>query len=105
VYDLLVDLGSEIVKVQVKTMSGNSIARVVDRSNEVVCRNGKTRNSLDYAKHGIDWLVGVDKHGQCYYYKLETYSKIPSKSFSVNKWKPDQFPVNENCSKLISKSS
>ena len=39
VYDLLVDLGSEIVKVQVKTMSGNSIARVVDRSNEVVCLN------------------------------------------------------------------
>ena len=105
VYDMLVDLGSEIVKVQVKTLTGNSISKVVDRSNEVVCRNGKTRNSLDYAEHGIDWIVGVDKYGVCYYYKLDTYSKIPSKSFSVRKWKPDEFPVNPSCSKLIPKKS
>jgi hypothetical protein len=102
---LLVDLGNEIVKVQVKTLTGNSISKVVDRSNEVVCRNGKTRNSLDYAEHGIDWIVGVDRYGACYYYKLDTYSNIPSKSFSVRKWKPDQFPVNPNCSKLIPKKS
>ena len=37
VYDLLVDLGDKIVKVQVKTMCGNSISKVVDRSNEIVC--------------------------------------------------------------------
>ena len=41
VYDLLVDLGDKIVKVQVKTMCGNSISKIVDRSNEIVCRNGK----------------------------------------------------------------
>ena len=101
VYDLLVDLGDKIVKVQVKTMCGNSISKVVDRSNEIVCRNGKERNSLDYAEHEIDWLVGVDKYGSCYYYKLKTYRNIPSKSFSVRKWKPDIFPTNANCSKLI----
>ena len=95
VYDLVVDLGDRFVKVQVKTMSGNSITKVVDRSGERVSKNGKTRNSLDYAAHHIDWLVGVSKDGEVHYYGLENYSKIPSKSFSVNKWQPDNFPINE----------
>ena len=93
VYDLVVDRGTHFETVQVKTMCGNSIAKVVDRSGERVSRNGKTRNSLDYAEHGIHWLAGV-KDGKVYYYKLETYGNIPSKSFSVNKWKPDGFPDN-----------
>ena len=93
VYDLVVDRGTHFETVQVKTMSGNSIARVVDRSGERVSRNGKTRNSLDYAEHGIHWLAGV-KGEEVFYYKLETYGVIPSKSFSVNKWKADGFPHN-----------
>ena len=55
----------------------------------------KTRNSMDYAAHGIDWLAGVNKEGEIYYYKLNTYKEIPSKSFSVNKWQQDGFPDNE----------
>jgi len=94
VYDLVVDRGSHFETVQVKTMSGNSITKVVDRSGERVSHNGKTRNSLDYAEHGIHWLAGVSKAGEIFYYKLNTYKDIPSKSFSVNKWHQDGFPVN-----------
>lgn len=94
VYDLVVDRGDHFETVQVKTMCGNSIAKVVDRSGERVSHNGKTRNSLDYAAHGIHWLAGVSKTGEVYYYKLETYKDIPSKSFSVNKWQQDGFPSN-----------
>lgn len=94
VYDMVVDRGSYFETVQVKTMSGNSIARVIDRSGERVSHNGKVRNSLDYAEHGVHWLAGVSKEGTVHYYKLETYGKIPAKSFSVNKWKSDGFPSN-----------
>ena len=94
VYDLVVDRGDHFETVQVKTMCGNSIAKVVDRSGERVSHNGKTRNSLDYAAHGIHWLAGVSKVGEVYYYKLETYKDIPSKAFSVNKWQQDGFPSN-----------
>ncbi|HAW79637.1 MAG TPA: hypothetical protein DCX27_07945, partial [Balneola sp.] len=93
--DLVVDLGDRFAKVQVKTMCGNSITKVVDRSGERVSKNGKTRNSLDYAAHGVDWLVGVNKEGEIFYYSIENYSKIPSKSFSINKWSADEFPINE----------
>jgi len=94
VYDLVVDIDGSFQTIQVKTMKDNSIAKVVDRSGEVVARNGKTRNSIDYAAHGIDWLVGYDKREQkCYFYKHENYSKIQSKSFSVNKYPPDEFPT------------
>ena len=93
VYDLIIDFGEgQMETAQVKTMSGNSITKIVDRSGEVVSRNGKTRNSLDYAAHGVDWLIGVSKLGEVFYYKLETYSQIPGKSFSVNKYPPDDFP-------------
>lgn len=97
VYDLVVDLGNKrFATMQCKTMSGNSIARIVDRSNEVVSRGGKTRNSLDYAEHGIDWLAGYRKEdGKIFYYMLETYSRIPKKSFSVNKYPQDGFPDRE----------
>ena len=95
VYDMVVDRGTHFETVQVKTMSGNSIAKVVDRSGERVSHNGKTRNSLDYAAHGIHWLAGVSKCGDIHYYKLNTYKDIPSKSFSVRKWKQDGFPINQ----------
>jgi len=94
VYDMVVDVGGRFETVQVKTMSNNSITRVIDRSGERVSVNGKVRNSLDYAEHGINWLVGVSRDGDVYYYKLDTYKNIPSKSFSVKKWKQDGFPVN-----------
>ena len=94
VYDMIVDMGDRFAKVQVKTLSGNSITRIVDRSGERVSARGKVRNSLDYAQHGIDWLAGVSKEGEVFYYKLDTYSKIPQKSFSVKRWPPDEFPVN-----------
>lgn len=96
VYDFVVDMGDKIFHtIQVKTMSSNSISKFIDRSGERVSFNGKTRNSLDYAEHKIDWIVGVNKKGEVFYYHLNTYSKIPSKSFSVKIWKPDCFPINE----------
>lgn len=95
VYDLVADINGSFQTIQVKTMKGNSITKVVDRSSEVVSQNGKPRNSLDYAEHGVDWLVGYNKaDGSCYFYKLENYSKIPTKSFSVKKNPPDDFPTN-----------
>ena len=96
IYDLVVDIDGSFQTIQVKTMSGNSITRLVDRSGEVVAKNGKVRNSIDYAAEKIDWLAGYDKRtGKCYFYKLETYSKIKPKSFSVKKYKPDNFPTRE----------
>ena len=96
VYDYVVDRGNgKFETIQVKTMSGNSICRIVDRSGEIVSANGKIRNSIDYAKHGIDWLVGVKKTGETFYYKHSTYSKIKTKSFSVNLHKQDGFPNRE----------
>jgi len=93
VADLVVDRGNgRFERVQVKTMCGNSISKVIDRSGERVSHNGKTRNSMDYAEHGIEWLVGVDKEEKTYFYHISNYSKIPTKSFSVNKYKPDLFP-------------
>ena len=93
IYDLVVDRGNgRFERVQVKTMSGNSISKVIDRSGERVSHNGKTRNSIDYAQHGIEWLVGVNREGKTYYYHISNYSKIPTKSFSVNKYKSDLFP-------------
>ena len=96
VYDMVVDMGEAgFQTIQVKTMCSNSITKVIDRSGERVSANGKVRNSLDYAAHGIDWLAGVTKDGRIYYYKLETYKDIDAKSFSVNKYPADDFPVNE----------
>ncbi len=93
VYDLVVDMGGTFETVQCKTMQNNSITKIVDRSNEVVCAGGKTRNSLDYAEHGVHWLAGCHKEtAEVYYYKLKTYAAIPGKSFSVLKNPQDGFP-------------
>lgn len=98
VYDFVVDLGEEggLVKVQVKTLGNEKrLDKVMSRTGNVVSKNGKARNSLDYAKHGIDWLVGVDTNsGECHYYSLARYSAIPANSFSVKKHLPEEFPVN-----------
>ena len=41
VYDFVVDLGNKSFQtIQVKTMCGNSITKVVDRSGEIVSANG-----------------------------------------------------------------
>ncbi len=93
VYDIVVDRDGTFETIQCKTMQSNSIAKIVDRSNEVVCAGGKVRNSLDYAEHGVNWLAGCHKKtGEIYYYKLETYAAIDKKSFSVLKHPQDGFP-------------
>ncbi len=59
-YDFVVQMdGNKLETVQVKTFTGNQFAKIVDRSGERLSHNGKTRNSTEYAEHGIDWLVGV----------------------------------------------
>jgi hypothetical protein len=97
-YDCVVDLGNHnFVTVQVKKVSSSgSISRVVRRDNQKVTKNGKVRNHIDYADKGVDWLVGVDVDTkEIYYYALETYSKLPEQ-FSVRKYTPDKFPVNND---------
>lgn len=107
VYDFVVDFGNNNFQtIQVKTMKKNSIAKVIDRSGERVSANGKARNSLDYADYGVHWLVGVRKSdNEIFYYTLDKYSKIPTKSFSVNRHTPDDFPVNDVPSRHSKKSA
>ena len=76
-------------------MSAASIPKVIDRSGSRVSNGGKARNSHCYATMGIPWLAGVDKEGNIYYYKLETYKLIEAKNFSVNKYPSDDFPINK----------
>lgn len=95
IYDFVVDRGKGVFEmVQVKTLSrGNNLKKIIDRSGERVSANGKIRNSKDYAAEGVHWLVGVHKETEeIYYYNIDTYSKIPSKSFSVKKYPQDGFP-------------
>ena len=107
VYDFVVDFGNNNFQtIQVKTMQGNSIAKAIDRSGERVSANGKARNSLDYAEHGVHWLVGVRKSdNRIFYYTLEKYSKIPTKSFSVIRHTSDDFPTNDVPSRHSKKSA
>jgi len=96
-HDIIVDMGSgEFTTIQVKTMSSNSISKYVNRTGSTVSAGGKIRNSQCYASLGIPWLAGVDKEGRIYYYKIENYSLIEAKSFSVNKYPSDDFPTNNN---------
>ena len=94
VYDFAIDMGNGVFEtIQCKKMQKNSITKIVDRSNEVVSKGGKTRNSLDYAKHGVHWLAGYrDADGEKFYYKLKTYAAIPKKSCSVLTHPQDGFP-------------
>ncbi len=85
--------------VQVKTLQGNKLTKIVDRSGDVVSRNGKERNSLDYSEYGVDWLLGVGRDGQVHAYSLKVYRGIPTKSFSVRKYPSVEFPeCNSNTS-------
>lgn len=96
-YDFVVDMGNKFAKVQVKKItSSNMIHKVIARGNQRVTKNGKVRNTIDYAKRGIDWLAGVDiKNKKVYYYSIENYSNIPAKTcFSVKAHKADEFPIN-----------
>ena len=96
-HDIVVDLGNQkFTTIQVKSMSGNSIAKVIDRSGSKVSNGGKARNSHCYATMGIPWLAGVNRDGHIFYYKLDTYKLIESKSFSVKKYPQDDFPINHN---------
>jgi hypothetical protein len=98
IYDYVVDRGNGVFdRVQVKTLvEGRQLSKFVDRSREVVSKNGKARNSHDYAKEGIEWLAGYNKETEeIHYFHHDTYSKIEQKSFSVNKYKQDGFPTNE----------
>ena len=98
IYDFVVDMAEDgFVKVQVKTLQGNIINKIVDRSSASVSNNGKPRNSTDYAEHGIDWLVAVDvDKSKCYYYRLSCYSKISGKTINVTKHPSQDFPINEH---------
>ena len=56
-YDFVVDLGGRFVRLQVKKLNRQgTIHRIVARGNQKVTENGKVRNSIDYAKRGIEWL-------------------------------------------------
>tara|TARA_R100001079_G_C4391296_1_gene127357 strand:+ start:49 stop:498 length:450 start_codon:yes stop_codon:yes gene_type:complete len=98
-YDLIIDMqGSndefKAVRAQVKKLSGNMLAKLIDRSGEVVSKNGKPRESTDYAKEGIEWIIGYSlEKEKVYFYHIDTYSKIPTNSFSVAKYPPDDFPT------------
>ncbi len=101
-YDLVVDLGDKFVTLQIKKLKKNPrgepaiLPRVVERSNQRVTKNGKVRTERDYAKKGVEWLVGVNVNTEeIYYYALETY-RTKGKSFSVKVHTPDEFPVNHN---------
>ena len=96
IYDFVVDMAEDgFVKVQVKTLRGNTISKFVDRSSSTVSTNGKVRNSTDYAAHGIDWLVAVDvEKSKCYYYSLGIYSNISGKTINVKKHPFQEFPDN-----------
>jgi len=98
-YDFVVDIGGRFERVQVKKMTNATIHRIVERGNQKVTKNGKIRNSIDYARRGIEWIVGVDIDSQkTHYYHIDTYSKKP-KSFSTNKHTQDGFPINESIKK------
>lgn len=96
-YDLAVDLGDRFVRIQIKKLNLNKgMHRVVERNNQRVTKKGKVRNAIDYAKLGVEWLVGVDVNtGEIYYYSLEKYRTL-GKLFSVKAHAPDEFPINHN---------
>tara|TARA_A100000172_G_scaffold34250_1_gene20646 strand:- start:196 stop:618 length:423 start_codon:yes stop_codon:yes gene_type:complete len=98
-YDLVVEMHGTFYRVQVKKMSNHKLHRIVERGNQRVTKNGKVRNSIDYAACGVEWLAGVDiETKQIFYYPLDLYKSKP-KSFSVKKHQPTYFPINETVRK------
>jgi hypothetical protein len=95
------DLVTEItnrgkVGVQVKVLGGpkrNRVKKEENRSNQRVTVGGKIRNN---SKVDSDLLAVVDlRIKKPFYYWRENYEKIPSKSFSIDKWPPDIIPTIE----------
>ncbi len=102
VYDLVVDMNGDFQSIQVKKMTNYVLPRGVWRSNQRTTMNGKTRNSVDYAKEGVDWLVGVNiETNETFWYDLENYGKKKEKSFKVTSKKhpPSSFPTNNGVRK------
>ena len=102
VYDLVVDVDGDYQSIQVKKMTNHVLPRGVWRGNQRTTMNGKTRNSVDYAKEKVDWLVGVDiESGKTFWYHLDNYGKKKEKSFKVTSKKhpPSSFPVNNDVRK------
>ena len=98
-YDLVVEMHGAFKRVQIKKMTAHKLPRLVERGNQKVTKNGKIRNSIDYAECGIEWLAGVDLETQeIYYYPLDIYASKP-KTFSVKKHESATFPVNETVRK------
>ena len=114
-YDLMVVMDdNKTESVQVKTFtSGSTFPKIVDRSGERVSHNGKTRNSTDYAEHGIDWMVGVhlidddpdNPKSKCYFYRLETYKQISGKTIHIKNNPPDEFPRKKDEKKVDESSN
>ena len=98
IYDCVIDRGDGIFETaQIKTLKGNSLAKRTNRKGETVSKQGKIRNSVDYAEEGIHWLIGVGKNGEIYPYHIEQYKQYDQTTFSVKKYPPlRHFPRNEN---------
>ena len=107
-YDYVVDFGKEnpdhpdrFETIQVKKMTNDYLPRMVERKNQRTTKEGKVRNTVDYAERGIEWLAGVDIISQkIYWYKLDTYKDKPKKFKVTHKrHPPDTFPTNNNVRK------
>ena len=78
-YDLLVDRGLQasprFETLQIKTIH-NSRFRCTTRpcTKEFVSANGKARNNYHYRDLGIDWMVGVNNNGECWYYPYHVFT-------------------------------
>jgi len=100
-YDCVVDINGKFERVQIKKMTEHRLPRMVERKNQRTTKEGKVRNTVDYAERGVEWLVGIDLASKkTYWYKLDTYKDKP-KTFKVtSKRHPtDTFPTNNNVRK------
>ena len=102
-YDLVADINGEFVRIQVKKMKNHTLPRVVDRNNQRTTKNGKVRNSTDYAGDGIELLIGVDiESREIFPFELSVYKDKP-KEFKVTLPKHEkdlwQIPTNKNVRK------
>jgi hypothetical protein len=87
-YDLVVDRGQDapfrFETIQIKTIDSNKI-RCTTRPHckEFVSAHGKPRNNYHYRDLGIDWMVGVDKNGVCFYYPKSVFSQYETINIRV----------------------
>lgn len=102
-YDHLVDINGKILKVQTKKMTDFKLPRIVERKNQRTTKNGKIRETVDYAERGVDLLIGVDiESRQVFPFELSDYKDKPKK-FKVTAAKHTkdlwEIPTNENVRK------